>query len=119
MKKHAILPANVLGHSDIAPARKQDPGELFPWEALAAEGVGIWPEPDDADRAAAPTLLSDRLGFHQKLIEFGYDAALDFEILLTAFHRHFYPEKFLKGENPAIPDAETAARLLALLRISR
>jgi N-acetylmuramoyl-L-alanine amidase len=42
MQKYAIPPAHVLGHSDIAPERKDDPGELFPWESLAAQGVGVW-----------------------------------------------------------------------------
>lgn len=115
MRKHGIVPANVLGHSDVAPARKTDPGELFPWEALAAEGIGIWPHPSDENRKVAPALAADRPGLHQKFIEFGYDAEASFEDVVTAFHRHFYPEKFAKGQNPSMPDLETAARLLALV----
>ncbi len=43
LARHAIPPQRVLGHSDVAPTRKQDPGELFDWEALAAAGIGLWP----------------------------------------------------------------------------
>lgn len=44
MKRHAMSALNVLGHSDIAPARKIDPGEHFPWAGLAAAGIGFWPK---------------------------------------------------------------------------
>ncbi len=50
MVRHKICAQNVLGHSDIAPARKQDPGERFPWEKLAARGIGLWPQNIEPDR---------------------------------------------------------------------
>jgi hypothetical protein len=58
--RNRIRPERVLGHSDVAPARKQDPGEKFPWERLAAAGVGLWvaPEPITRDQ---PELMADAL----------------------------------------------------------
>lgn len=50
MKRHDIAAKNVIGHSDIAPGRKQDPGEHFPWSGLAAAGIGLWPQTGESDR---------------------------------------------------------------------
>src|SRR5262249_42163258 len=50
LRRHAIPPDRVVGHSDVAPARKQDPGELFDWRRLADAGIGLWPE--EGGRAA-------------------------------------------------------------------
>ncbi len=47
IKRRSIEPPNIIAHSDIAPARKQDPGEKFPWESIAAQGVGYWPASAD------------------------------------------------------------------------
>ena len=53
LARHPIPPARVLGHSDVAPTRKTDPGELFDWRALAEAGIGLWPTPP-RDRTTSP-----------------------------------------------------------------
>lgn len=104
MKRYAIPPARVLGHSDVAPGRKIDPGELFPWQVLAEQGVGLWPEPLPEDYATAD--------LRESLCAYGYNPDCESDVLVQAFHRHFYPENLGK---PA--DAETVVRLLSLLKL--
>lgn len=110
MARHGIAAENVLAHSDIAPARKQDPGELFDWPGLAAQGIGIWPRPLKADFHAA-----DAAWLKAALVAYGYDPAQDLSVLLMAFQRHFEPEAFAENASgTATP--RTTARLRALLR---
>ena len=104
IRRFDIPAARVLGHSDVAPARKQDPGELFGWQALAAEGVGLWPQVvDQADPSNIVSLL-DR---------YGYDTETEDMVRLStiAFQRHFRPAR-LDG----VADSETAGFLTALCR---
>lgn len=63
VKKYNIKPEDVVGHSDIAPKRKVDPGPLFPWDKFAAEGVGAWPDPilGDFSKLACFSNLVDQL----------------------------------------------------------
>jgi N-acetylmuramoyl-L-alanine amidase len=97
----------LLAHSDIAPARKQDPGALFPWQSLAQEGLGIWPDPTPQDFASADEDdISEKLGF------IGYDTS-NFSAAVLAFQRRFYPEN-LTGK----ADPETAAKIRALRRLT-
>ncbi|MBY6260826.1 N-acetylmuramoyl-L-alanine amidase [Azospirillum sp. 412522] len=108
VERHGIAPADVLGHSDVAPARKEDPGELFDWQGLAAQGLGIWPAPAQAgsqpdDGPSSGTEIAALLG------RYGYDPAEPRSLL--AFQRHFQPDS-LTGT----ADAETVRRLRALLR---
>lgn len=85
LARHQIPPGRVLGHADVAPARKQDPGELFPWPELAAAGIGLWPSDD-----AAPPDLADAAA---ALAEFGYDVAgAGLGACVTAFQRHWRPD---------------------------
>jgi N-acetylmuramoyl-L-alanine amidase len=82
--RHAIAPWRVLGHSDVAPARKDDPGELFPWAGLAAAGIGFWPAPGaDPGEAAVADLLT----------RYGYDPEAPLEKTVAAFQRHFRPAR--------------------------
>lgn len=75
-----IKPEDVLAHSDIAPSRKRDPGERFPWPALAKAGLALWPErPYPLPSSGDPTPL---------LARFGYDVS-DPQAALIAFQRHF------------------------------
>ncbi len=107
LSRHRIPPRNVVGHSDIAPTRKQDPGELFDWPALARCGVGIWPDP-----AAGETMADTDAG--TLLGRWGYDVADTAALAdaLVAFQRHFRPS-CCDGEC----DAETLTNLRCLLRM--
>jgi N-acetylmuramoyl-L-alanine amidase len=111
LSRHPIPPQRVLGHSDVAPTRKQDPGELFDWAWLAAEGIGLWPAP-----ALPPVDLPGVAQIQAGLARYGYavprHGRLDEETaaVVAAFQRHFRPEA-VTGE----ADAETAARLAGLL----
>lgn len=113
LARHAIPPRRVLGHSDVAPGRKTDPGELFDWARLARAGIGLWPEP--APLPGGPPALAH---LQAELRRFGYGLEITGEpdeatrCVLAAFQRHFRPWR-IDGQ----PDAETAARLAALLRL--
>lgn len=114
MQRHQIPPANVLGHSDIAPQRKQDPGVLFPWQRLAAEGLVPWPDPAVTflKQAQYASALPDIAWFQGKLAAIGYvvprDGMLgqDTRNVLIAFQTRYRPAR-IDGE----PDAQTAALL--------
>jgi len=92
----------LLAHSDIAPTRKQDPGELFPWQILAQEGLGIWPNATN-NTPAHETEITGLLS------NIGYDTT-DTRQSLLAFQRRFHPEN-LTG----IADGETIARLRSVM----
>jgi N-acetylmuramoyl-L-alanine amidase len=119
LSRHPIPARNVVGHSDVAPDRKQDPGELFDWEALAQNGVGLWPEdvPDMGGGGAARDAggLADA---RRMLAAIGYQVAeegpLDAPLasVLRAFQRHWRAEA-ITGE----ADARTFARLLGVARL--
>jgi N-acetylmuramoyl-L-alanine amidase len=96
--RHPISSWRVLGHSDVAPARKEDPGELFPWTQLAKAGIGLWPETMQSDLGA------------EALTSYGYDPDAPQDKVITAFQRHFRPGK-LDGQW----DGECAGLLASLL----
>ena len=101
--RHGIAPDNVVGHSDVAPQRKMDPGELFDWERLARLGLALRRPQAKADPhwTDGGTLLA--------LQRFGYDVA-DGPAALRAFQRRFRPERV-----DGVADGETRAILLSLL----
>ena len=120
LARHPIPPLRVVAHSDVAPDRKQDPGELFPWARLAAAGIGAFPHGvpdagtgnplDDADALAAVRRQLRRIGY-----DVGEAGALDtpLAIVLTAFQRHWRPET-VNG----LADAGTRARLAAVAALA-
>lgn len=105
LARHPIPARRVLGHADVAPLRKEDPGELFDWPRLAAAGIGLWPgaaEPRDPPEAAEA---------RRQLAAFGYGYLdQDPAAVIRAFQRHFRPEAVT-----GVIDAVTAGRLEALL----
>ena len=112
-----ITPANIIGHSDIAPGRKSDPGPAFPWKQLYQEGIGAWYDEGTKDKyidrfresmPANEEIIS-------KLSRYGYDVSGindndGFKSVIRAFQLHFRPEQY----NGKI-DVETAAILYALV----
>lgn len=117
MQRHSVSAADILGHSDVAPGRKDDPGELFPWKSLAEQGIGLWPEetvvlPGNPDLASAFRRLSE-IGYAVPLRdELGMDmlsretATID---VITAFQRRYRP-----ADVTGVLDNETATLLAAV-----
>ncbi len=103
--RHAIPATRILGHSDIAPLRKQDPGEHFPWERLARAGIGLWPQIDGTtkeiigkgvERGASGSSIW-RLQTMLSEIGYGFDVTDIYgeacEKVVTAFQRRWLPEQ--------------------------
>jgi N-acetylmuramoyl-L-alanine amidase len=116
--RNAIPPWRVLAHSDVAPLRKKDPGERFPWARLATAGVGAWVEPPPA--ADGPVLRAGAFGgevraLQRSLAAYGYDVAdhgvfdLFTETVVAAFQRHFRPARIDGAADGST--LETLARL--------
>ena len=114
-----IAPERVLAHSDVAPARKRDPGEAFPWATLWRGGVGHWTEP--APLKGGPMFGHEEKGppvraLQTMLAPYGYGLELtgvydrQTRLVVAAFQRHFRPER-VDGE----ADASTVATLRALI----
>jgi N-acetylmuramoyl-L-alanine amidase len=95
MDRHGISPHRVLAHSDVAPSRKEDPGELFDWRWLAAQGVGFWPAPGPEDAGPGYAVAEAQA----LLARFGYEVEQtgllnpQTRVAATAFQRHFIPNR--------------------------
>jgi N-acetylmuramoyl-L-alanine amidase len=111
---------NIVGHADVAPDRKEDPGELFPWRRLAEAGHGLWAAPPSAPGAVlaegeeSAAVFALQAGFTR----LGYDSAPSGKFdphtsaVVRAFQRHWRPERV-----DGLADGETRARLIGLLRL--
>jgi N-acetylmuramoyl-L-alanine amidase len=121
LARHPIPARNVVAHSDVAPDRKQDPGERFDWRSLAENGVGLWPE--DAVDLGTTGAIRDAVTLRPvraALAEIGYRVALEgaldpaLSTVLRAFQRHWRPEA-ITGQ----ADDGTLVRLLGVQTLVR
>ena len=118
VKRHDIRPDRVVGHSDIAPQRKSDPGPKFPWKRLADEGIIPWPDALEVGRRRTgfEANLPDVLWFQDKLAKHGFAVPQNGELddatrhVVAAFQMKYRPARF-----DGTPDAETAALLDVLV----
>lgn len=112
--RHPIPARHVLGHSDVAPARRRDPGELFDWRRLAAAGVGLWPRSNVGTGEMGPGVRPGDSGaavadVQRGLADFGYGLAVDgvcgdaTRHVVAAFQRHFRGRRV-----DGVADPETA-----------
>ncbi|ENN8378922.1 N-acetylmuramoyl-L-alanine amidase [Providencia rettgeri] len=111
-----ISPTNIVGHSDIAPGRKSDPGAAFPWKSLYEAGIGAWYDDDTKEKYKQKyrTVLPSKADILEKLKQYGYDISMSntesgYQMLLRAFQLHFRQENY-----DGIADLETIAILYAL-----
>lgn len=117
IRRYGIAPANVVGHADVAPGRKVDPGPAFPWEQLYRHGIGAWP--DDATVAAYRQRFLRRMpdiaAVQAALVRYGYQVPVSGKhdqrthSVLVSFQMHFRPARY-----DGTLDADTAARIWAL-----
>jgi N-acetylmuramoyl-L-alanine amidase len=115
LARRVIRADRVVGHSDVAPGRKNDPGEKFPWSRLHAAGIGHWVEPveiDDARGLALGDEGSQVLALQRALAAYGYGVAATERYdaatrdVVVAFQRHFRPSRV-----DGIADRSTIATL--------
>lgn len=106
LARHPIPSRRVVGHSDVAPARKTDPGELFPWQKLAGAGIGFWPVSDMRIDSSDDKFVAD-------LAAYGYGLPPETDVplatVIAAFQRHFRPNRV-----DGIADGETRRIAAAL-----
>jgi len=118
--RHRLNPQNILGHSDIAPGRKIDPGEAFDWAALSEAGFGLWLD-DVKTEDVPPLALSSEdkavAPLQKALVALGYQITADgvygpqTQAVIAAFQRHFRPRQI-----DGMADAETQSHIYAYCR---
>ena len=94
INRHSIPARNVIGHSDISPSRKKDPGELFDWHKLASHGIGCWP----FLKTSAQNCDDSIKNFTEALKKYGYEVS-DLTATTRAFQSHFMPNSLGEGPN--------------------
>jgi N-acetylmuramoyl-L-alanine amidase len=112
LARHPIPARNVVAHSDVAPDRKRDPGELFDWQGLASLGIGIWP--DGVDGGDLSTVPGGMTRAAELLRRIGYPVdPTRPDVALVAFQRHWRQEEW-----GGRADAGTLARLEAVAALA-
>ncbi len=98
IKKYSIKKQNILGHSDIAPLRKKDPGERFPWKFLSNKKIGVWHKIDfkTCNNLRGKNFNIENRLFFKKLMKFGYfvntSKKNELKKIVMNFQRRFRPE---------------------------
>ena len=118
VRRHGIRPENIVGHAEIAPQRRVDPGPKFPWKRLADEGLVSWPDAAKVAerRAGFERELPDMEWFQERLYRHGYEVPRNGELdeptrrVIASFQMRYRPDRY-----DGFPDAETAAILDVLV----
>lgn len=114
-KKYSIQDKYFLGHSDIAPDRKIDPGEKFDWKLLSQNGLGLWPELEE-NQNLKDSFSKDQLMYYLKYIGYGMrkktDTQEEYHYISKAFQRHYQPQRI--NEEPNIETLYLAKKLYDL-----
>jgi N-acetylmuramoyl-L-alanine amidase len=118
--RYPVAPDRVLAHSDVAPTRKRDPGEKFPWKALADSGIGLWVKPTPIESNDPIFVLGESSPMieeaQQLLAQYGYGVSPSDYLdaiardAVAAFQRHFRPQRV-----DGVVDVSTIATLKALI----
>lgn len=123
MHRHGIAPENIVGHSDVAPARKQDPGAHFPWQTLAKHNIGRWPHPTAKDAFNAAAVATDKKRLKYLFNKAGYAVGgknkPPLQDVIVAFQRRYEPEVFKTPSAIGVATEKTVEKLRAVARLNR
>lgn len=122
MQRYDIPTYNVVGHSDVAPGRKVDPGALFPWTRLSMHGIGLFPDPTLQDYFVAATRRGDVGYIRQLLTQLGYgqdyspNPTPPLREMIAAFQLRWESDAHLFDDRKGMPTTRTLAMMRALVR---